>query len=166
MMQCIKDEIFIMPYAHVHFSCFKQTPLYYVIFFKVKFMNVNTVVAIQTQGRATLYRWVRTYRVEYSRDCVHFNSVLDVDGNNQVRRCHVLYDVFNVAPYYIIVQFYFSGLFRLWIVCCLHLKIDCARGRQWIDICSIFPMQTMLPQDSDNRFLKSYYNQSNVLTIF
>ena len=48
-------------------------------------MNVSTVFAIQTQGRADYDRWVNTYRVQYSQDCTTFNNLLDVDGNNQVR---------------------------------------------------------------------------------
>jgi len=47
-------------------------------------MNVSTVIAIQTQGRANLDRWVFTCRVEYSHDCSTFNRLLDADGNNQV----------------------------------------------------------------------------------
>ena len=52
-------------------------------------MNVSTVVAIQTQGQHHLERWVWTYRVEYSRDCVNFKRVLDVDGNNKVPGCQI-----------------------------------------------------------------------------
>ena len=165
-----------MPYAHVHFACLKQTPLYYVIFFQVEFMHVSTVVAIQTQGRAQILvdRWVWTYRVEYSRDCVKFNSVLDVNGNNKVPRCHVLYDVLNVAPYYIIVLFYCSYPLGLSIVCCLHLKIkcrSCARALQWSGIfaCCYFPhanhasLGLSLSQIID--FSSSYYNYSFVFTI-
>jgi len=47
-------------------------------------MNVSAVFAIQTQGRDSLNRWVNTYRVEYSQDCVTFDSLLDVLGNNKV----------------------------------------------------------------------------------
>jgi len=52
-------------------------------------MDVSVVQAIQTQGRAssTFDRWVYTYRVKYSQDCVTFNSLLDANGNNKVRRC-------------------------------------------------------------------------------
>jgi len=58
-------------------------------------MNMSTVVAMQTQGRANLDRWVYTYRLEYSQDCVTFNRLLSVDGNNQV---HVLQVLFKLHP--------------------------------------------------------------------
>jgi len=53
-------------------------------FCQVQFVNVSAVFAIQTQGRAKLVRWVRTFRVEYSQDCITFNSLLDVLGNTKV----------------------------------------------------------------------------------
>lgn len=48
-------------------------------------MNVSSVLAIQTQGGANMDRWVKTFRIEYSQDCVTFNKVLDIDGNDLVR---------------------------------------------------------------------------------
>jgi len=48
-------------------------------------MIVSSVLAIQTQGQADMGRWVKTFRLEYNQDCVTFNSVLDIDGNDQVR---------------------------------------------------------------------------------
>jgi len=62
--------------------------------FQVQFMNVSTVFAIQTQGRAGWDQWVSTYRVEYSQDCSTFNNLLDVDGNNQVRTIFIVLKVF------------------------------------------------------------------------
>jgi len=58
-----------------------------VILFKVQFMSVSVVAAIQTQGRysTSINRWVFTYRVEYSQDCVTFTRLLDGNGNDQVR---------------------------------------------------------------------------------
>ena len=53
---------------------------------QVRFMNMSVVSAVQTQGRPgfSWAQWVSTYRLEYSQDCVNFNSVLNVDGSNQV----------------------------------------------------------------------------------
>ena len=41
--------------------------------------------AIQTKGRADYDDWTESYRLEYSRDCVTFNTLLNVNGNNHVR---------------------------------------------------------------------------------
>jgi len=50
-------------------------------------MSVSVVAAVQTQGRysTSINRWVFTYRVEYSQDCVTFTRLLDGNGNDQVR---------------------------------------------------------------------------------
>jgi len=48
-------------------------------------MYVSEVLAIQTKGRGNSGNWVESFRLEYSQDCVTFNNLLNVDGNNQVR---------------------------------------------------------------------------------
>ena len=53
-------------------------------------MKVSSVVGIQTQGRADIDQWVKTFRIEYSQDCVHFTSLLDVTGTDMVRSCFFL----------------------------------------------------------------------------
>jgi len=39
-------------------------------------MNVSSVVAIQTLGRADKRAPLWLYRLEYSEDCIHFKSLL------------------------------------------------------------------------------------------
>jgi len=58
---------------------------YTVNYFQVRFMNLSTVFAIQTQGGANMDRWVSTFRIEYSQDCANFSRVFDLVGNTQVR---------------------------------------------------------------------------------
>jgi len=53
-------------------------------------MYASSVVGIQTQGRADIDQWVKTFRIEYSRDCVHFTSLMGVNGNDMVRSCFFL----------------------------------------------------------------------------
>lgn len=53
--------------------------------FQVRFINVSTVFAIQSQGGGNMDRWINTFRLEYSQDCANFSSVSDVSGNTQVR---------------------------------------------------------------------------------
>lgn len=48
------------------------------------------MLAIQTKGRGDYNQWVEAYRLEYSQDCATFYSLLNVDGNNQVRRFNCL----------------------------------------------------------------------------
>jgi len=53
-------------------------------------MNVSAVTAIHTQGGggtgAVSTQWMTTYRLEYSQDCLNFNSILYVNGSNQIGR--------------------------------------------------------------------------------
>jgi len=48
-------------------------------------MYVSTVYAIQTKGRASAGQWIEAFRLEYSKDCVFFKTLSDVNGNNYVR---------------------------------------------------------------------------------
>ena len=57
--------------------------------FQVKFMHVSKVLAKQTKGRADYGNWVISYRIEYSQDCVTFNGLMDVNGNNHVRNVFI-----------------------------------------------------------------------------
>ena len=50
-------------------------------------MSASLVVGIQTQGRADIDHWVKTFRIEYSQDCVQFTKLLDVTGTDMVRSC-------------------------------------------------------------------------------
>jgi len=47
-------------------------------------MNVSSVAAIQTQGRADKHAWLWEYRLEYSEDCVHFKSLLAFGSTKNV----------------------------------------------------------------------------------
>jgi len=54
------------------------------IYFKVQFSYVSVVHSIQTKGRGDWTNWMKSFRLEYSQDCVTFKNLLNVDGNNQV----------------------------------------------------------------------------------
>ena len=62
-----------------------KIPNIILCYFQVQFLNVSAVFAIQTQGRTDMDQWVTTYRIEHSLDCVIFNNLLDVNGNNKVK---------------------------------------------------------------------------------
>jgi len=62
-------------------------------------MYASSVVAIQTQGRADLDQWVKTFRIEYSQDCVHFTSLMGVNGTDMVRSCLLSLTYFNLFIY-------------------------------------------------------------------
>ena len=46
-------------------------------------MYISSVFAIQTKGWSN--KWVESFSIEYSLDCVTFISLMNVDGYNQVR---------------------------------------------------------------------------------
>ena len=47
-------------------------------------MNLSTVFAVQTQGRGDVDQRTNSFRFEYSNDCVTFNSLINVNGDNHV----------------------------------------------------------------------------------
>jgi len=68
-------------------------------------MHVSTVFAVQTQGRGDMDHWIESFRLEYSQDCVSFNSMLNVNGNNHVRNIliylnYIHYAIIKVQKHY------------------------------------------------------------------
>ena len=56
---------------------------------QLKFLFMSVVTDVQVQGRkSTTVHFVKSYRLEYSVDCITFTSVLDQNGTNKV--CELL----------------------------------------------------------------------------
>jgi len=51
-----------------------------------KYLNMSTVVAVQTRGCDSMSFWTMQYRLELSQNCVTFNPLLDHAGINVVKK--------------------------------------------------------------------------------
>ena len=59
---------------------------------QVRFLRMETVLSVETQGNGNgLNNFVKSYRLNHSKDCVAFNEYIDNAGNNVV--CLLVYNI-------------------------------------------------------------------------